>query len=399
MTSINNLQGKKLPADFSAKTLEPKTLEKKPNTSIFEKEKPKMEKTLPNYTLEIDPSVLDSAKEEVENNQNVQVNGIFKIPDTAGIYEQKRTEAYGKEIEDLTNSERSEFEQAKHEAELDKERRSHYMVQTVELSNHPEEKSEPGVTQTKYGNWTETKIQLYDGKTYNQLSAKDKAKVDEWEKECEKMEQVWGDDAKLPDCPFEQSAEIRVQKDSKILDKGGKIETLPHYTTLPDTKLITPEDKPKISKTWDSPEEFREFMQKMEEESEYRCSVDALHDRMFGYSLDSERIDPQDKAEYEKALKEMEKSGNATKPKELGKGYLKRQVGDYNEITLTTYSGYMYQDLPDDLKEKLDKWENAVFLSNAGFEVENAQEALKCPLNIETTVRIQKIRNSHIKNL
>lgn len=149
--------------------------------------------------------------EEFFNPENIEKAIDYtevKISDFA--QDMTRQYEYGKEFDDLSKGEQEDFEKAKRTESL-----------KMEFVKSNAKELEEGVVQRTYGNWLETTIELYDGKTYSELSKEEKAKVDEWKSQCEEITKNQSllysikYESNLPECPLEQSSEVRIQKKTK----------------------------------------------------------------------------------------------------------------------------------------------------------------------------------------
>ncbi len=121
--------------------------------------------------------------------------------------EKSREIQYGSEASELSEEDKLTYEYQKDMAELNGE------IEETEVS--------PGVTQKTFGDYTETTIELYDGKSYSELSELEQAKIDAWKADC-KVAELEGTEA--PECPYELTTETRVKLTPEAAEESEKTQ-------------------------------------------------------------------------------------------------------------------------------------------------------------------------------
>ncbi len=276
-------------------------------------------------------------------------------------YMQRESE-YGSEVSQLSEEDKLTYEYQKRMAELKGE------IEETEVS--------PGVTQKTFGDYIETTIELYGGKTYDDLSEIEQAKIDAWKADC-KVAELEGTEA--PECPYELTTETRVKANaSKLLDELK-------------LNILTPEELEELEKTQAAQEREDKYGEILEspETDTYQNPL------AFMEGLDS----TEDLVQHEPAVKDPlhqyhdGEVANVTSPEE---GVTQIQYEDgYVVTTCKLYDGKTYEQLSDEDKAAIDEWKeeykewqeeckrNATLLDSS-YEFPDPPE---CPLEQTTETR------------
>lgn len=153
--------------------------------------------------------------EKIEETPNIKISGggIIGAPEIKGRNNDKKIiEAAEKEL-------KLREEYGKKEEDLTKEEKRAYELRGIAglLGGFKTEEIAPGVVQKDDGKYITTERELYDGKTFDELSEEDQIKIELWQQECEEIEErnrysmnIKG--FELPECPLEKTTEIRIKE-------------------------------------------------------------------------------------------------------------------------------------------------------------------------------------------